>query len=113
MILELEDTGTTAWLLLAALALAAIAVREFASPAARQRRARWRRHRMLAAANGLTDDETRALWRLARTARLAEPAVAFVRPSLLDSGHAELDGDTLAALRRKLFGADADAPSSR
>jgi hypothetical protein len=101
----LDGGGMLIGSLLALATAAGIAARCLLSPTARLRRAQRRLHDKLALANGLAAAEADALWRLARAAKLAEPAVAFVRPSLLDSGGLEgIGGDVLAALRSKLFG---------
>lgn len=92
------------WLMVGLLAAAAVGAHLLLSPGARLRREQLRLHGKLAAANGLSDDEAAALWHLARAAKLAEPAVAFVRPSLLDSGGLQgLRSEVLASLRAKLF----------
>lgn len=103
--LAAEGIGIGTWLVVGLLVAAAVAARHLLSPAARLRREQLRLHGKLAAANGLSEDEAAALWRLASAAKLSEPAVAFVRPSLLDSGGLQgVGGDVVAALRAKLFG---------
>lgn len=92
--------GTAALLLVAG----GIAAQRLLSPEARQLREQRRLHDQLATANRLSAAESDALWRLARAAKLAEPAVAFVRPSLLTSGGGEgVGSEVLAGLRTKLF----------
>lgn len=98
------DPEIAGWLLGAVLLGAAIAAQRWLAPSARSLRTQRRLHGQLATATGLDDEEAEALWRLARAAKLAEPAVAFVRPSLLEAGGLPgLRGEVLASLRQKLF----------
>ena len=101
----LDGSLALLWLSLALLVAGGGAAWCLLSPAAQRLRQQRRWHDQLATANGLGGEETDALWRLARVAKLAEPTVAFVRPSLLDSGGMlGIGSDVLAALRSKLFG---------
>lgn len=98
-------TAAAVWMLVAGLGAALFAIWRVQSPDARTLRQQRRVHRALAAANGLDDDESQALWRIAREAGLADPVLVYVRPSLL---HADAvtcaSAAVVAALHRKLFG---------
>lgn len=87
----------------AALAIAALAWA--CSPRQQAERERWRLHLELAAASGLSRDQLRLLWRLARRAGLAEPLHVWVRPSAFDAAAAAGPaGPGVAELRARLFG---------
>lgn len=94
-----------AWILGAGLGALSVAVWRLQSPAARAERQRKLVHQQLAAANGLDDDESKALWRIAREAGLADPVLVYVRPSLLQAETTACASPAVvASLRRKLFG---------
>lgn len=72
-------------------------------PRIRVRLAERRLHLRLAAANGLSERETRFLWQIARVTCPERPAMVFVRPSLLDAGPAATSPDLARAVHDKLF----------
>jgi hypothetical protein len=94
-----------AWFLVAGLCAVAVVACWLHSPAARAHRQQLRLHRRFAAANGLDDEESRALWRIAHEAGLADPLLVYVRPGLLEADAVPCaSAAVVAALRRKLFG---------
>ena len=64
----------------------------------------WREFRRLAAANQLTRAEARLLWRFGCAADPAQPQLAFVRPTLLDSPDRGATPELVQSIREKLFG---------
>lgn len=72
-------------------------------PRIRDRLAARRLHRRLAAANRLTQAETRWLWQVAVEASPERPALIFVRPSLLEARPAARDADLARGIYEKLF----------
>ena len=91
---------------LAAVAVVAVLRWRWATGAASQRLQQLHDFEQLAAANGLTPVETKALWRIALAAQLADPMLVFVRPSLLDScaAPARVPAEAVRSLQDKLFG---------
>ena len=61
------------------------------------------RHERLAAANGLSAEETAWLWRVARRASPRRPEVAFVRPAVLMTSGPDVDAVMAAQVHDKLF----------
>ena len=72
-------------------------------PWLRARRDAWRTHCRLAAASGLTDRERRWLWRVASETCPDQPALVFVRPSLLEVGLGAASPDLARAVGGKLY----------
>ncbi|MBL8756776.1 MAG: hypothetical protein JNK15_25995 [Planctomycetes bacterium] len=73
-----------------------------------RRHLHWRRHCLrLAAAHGLSAEQSRWLWRMGRRIAPELPVVVFVRPSVLHDAMAsgELSADEHRALHHRLFGA--------
>lgn len=94
-------------LLVAILVAASAAVGLLAArawPRYRQRRDALRLHRRLCDASSLTEAESALLWELANESGMADPALVFVRPSLLDQTTAE-NRELAESARQKLFGA--------
>jgi hypothetical protein len=92
------------WWSLALVAVIAVAVPLLLSKSAVAQRGAWREFRRLAAANQLTRAEARLLWRFGCAADPAQPQLAFVRPTLLDSPDRGASPELVQSIREKLFG---------
>ncbi|MBI2900621.1 MAG: hypothetical protein HYY17_10575 [Planctomycetes bacterium] len=92
-------------LVLAALVLAAVLIRHYASPAARAARRRLDLFRSIAVANQLSLVERETLLRVARHYEIEDPIQLFVKRSLFEAAvpALKLDSETSESIRKKLY----------